>query len=244
MINIASPRIHNLGDFSHCLPALSGLYKHTNEKMHFIICDRLQRFKGIKELLLGQEMFEKISFVHEIQEPLQVILIDDTGDKGNHGLNSAIAHRYANFIKQNYGIQFNIDDDFELQLPFIETENNTGILVGDRWAPKDAIDVDDRRLSNVIESSGILKDFDVSYLDYKKDLVYNCNLIKKSNKFITTVTGIAVLSDLMKKETIILYDDDMTNWNNKTIEEIFTDHFYSNRKTSIHHIRKFDTNTL
>lgn len=243
MINIVSPRIHNLGDFSHCLPSLSGLYKHTGQKMHFIICDRLQRFLGIKELLLGQEMFEKVSFVHEIMDQqLQAILIDDTGDKGEHGLNSAIAHRYANFIKSNYRIPFEIDDDFELQVPTITTEDVTNkIVVGDRWSPKDAPDVDDRRLSNLIEGSGVLKGIPTHYLDYTKDLVYNCNLIKHGNKpFVTTLTGIAVLSDLMKKETVILYDDDMKHWNNKDIDEIFNDHFYLNRKTSLHYIKTYD----
>ena len=247
MINIVSPRIHNLGDFSHCLPALSGLYKFTNHKMHFVICDRLQRFRGIRELLLAQEMFEQVSFVCELPpQPLPAIIIDDTGDKGDHGLNSAIAHKYANFIKQVSGIPFEIDDDFELQVPLMPIENiQDKVLVGDRWAPKDAPDVDDRRLSNLIEGSGILKNLDTVYLDYTKDLVYNCNLIKDTNRpFVTTVTGVAVLADLMKKETIVLYDNDMDNWNNKTMNEIFSDHFYLNRKTSLHYIKTFDTSIL
>jgi hypothetical protein len=247
MINIVSPRIHNLGDFAHCLPALSGLYKLTGDKMHLIICDRLQRFSGLKELLLGNEMFAKVSFICELNTPsIEGILIDDTGYKGDHGPNSAIAHKYANFIKENYRIDFQIDDDFELQIPFVPVDSiGNNVLVGDRWSPKDAPDVDDRRLSNLIEGSGVLSQIPTTYLDYTKDLVYNCNLIKSSQRpFVTTVTGIAVLSDLMKKETIVLYDDDMNNWNNKTIDEIFSDHFYLNRKTSLQYIKSFDQNRL
>ncbi len=48
MIKIYSPRIHNLGDFMHCLPALSGLHKKLKYKFSFVICDRLERFVGIK----------------------------------------------------------------------------------------------------------------------------------------------------------------------------------------------------
>jgi hypothetical protein len=247
MINVASPRIHNLGDFANCLPALSGLYKFTGEKMHFLICDRLQRFRGLKELLSAQEMFGQVTFMCELPpQNIQAIVIDDSGERGAHGLNSGIAHRYANFIKQNYNIPFTIDDDFQLQVPLVPIEDvQNKILVGDRWAPKDAPDVDDRRLSNLIEGSGILNELDTSYLDYTKDLVYNCNLIKDNNKpFVTTFTGIAILADLMKKETVVLYDDDMINWNNKPIDEIFNDHFYLNRKTSVHYIKDFDTSTL
>jgi hypothetical protein len=247
MINIFSPRIHNLGDFSHCLPALSGLYGHVGEKFRFVICDRLERFRGIKELLSAQEMFEEVLFVHELRnQNIQGILIDDTGRKDNHGLNCGIAHRYYNFLKDNLRIDFKIDDTFELQIPNSSIDKMPDkILVGDRWSTKDAPDVDDRRLSNLIEGSGILDGLDTYYLDYTKNLVYNCNLIKYNNKpFITTFTGIAVLADLMKKETIVLYDDDMDNWNNKPLGEIFNDHFYLNRKTSVRYIKNFNTKLL
>jgi hypothetical protein len=247
MINVISPRVHNLGDFSHCLPTLSGFYKHTGQKFRFIICDRLQRFRGLRELLLAQEMFQEVLFVHELyNQRTEGILIDDTGIKDGHGLNSGVAHRYHNFLKDSLKIDFKIDDDFELQVPLLPIENvQNKILVGDRWSTKDAPDVDDRRLSNLIEGSGILEGLDTHYLDYTKDLVYNCNLIKDNNRpFVTTFTGIAVLADLMKKETIVFYDDDMDNWNNKPIGEIFNDHFYMNRKSSLRYLKNFNSKIL
>lgn len=246
MINIASPRIHNLGDFANCLPALSGLYKSTNEKMHFIICDRLQRFKGLKELLLGQEMFEKISFVHEIQEPTHAILIDDTGSDENIGNSPLATVRYANFIKQNYKLNFNIDEDFVLNVPEKDViDTNDKIVVGDRWSLQLAQELDTRRYSNLIESSGIMKDKDVHYLDYTEDLVYNCNIIKKSNKpFITTFTGIGIIADLMKKDSYILWGEDIRNWNDKPIQFSFELHYFKNRNSKLDYLNDFDVNKI
>jgi len=244
MINFISPRIHNLGDFANCLPALSGVYKELREPINFIICDRLERFKGIKELLLAQDMFEKVSFVHEIREPIRAILIDDNGEDDLTTINPLSTVRYANSIKKI--IDFKIDESFELQVPKLDIDyHNDKILVGDRWSPKDAPDVDDRRSSNLIESSGILKDLPVLYLDYTKDLVYNCSLIKYNiNPFVTTFTGIGILADLMNKDQYIVWGEDVRNWNNKSIEYSFRMHYYENRKSKLTYINDIDTNIL
>jgi hypothetical protein len=246
MLNIISPRIHNLGDFAHCLPALSGLYKLTGQKMMFGVCDRLERFKGIKELLKAQEMFSDVLFMHEIKSLPDYMVIDDSGPENDYGLSAGVVHKYGNFLKGNYKIDFVIDDDFELQVPEMAVEDvRDKILVGDRWSTKDAPDVDDRRLSNLIEGSGILDGLPTHYLDYTKDLVYNCNLIKYNNRpLVTTFTGIAIMADLMKKRTIVVYDDDMINWNNKPIMATFDAHFYKDRKASVSYIKALDTSRL
>jgi len=242
MIAVISPRIHNLGDFVHCLPVLSGLYKFTNHKMWFIICNRLKRFKGIKELLLAQEMFEKVTFVDE--EPVnweRCILIDDTGSDIGYGSRPIVQQRYYNFIKDNYRINFDFDDDFELQVPKLDIDyHEKQLIVGDRWSPKDAPDVDDRRNFNVIESSGIVKDYDTLYLDYKNDLVYNCSLIKYNpNPFVTTITGIGIVADLMKKDTYVLWDEDMRTWQGDSVDHVFRLHHFENRNTKLVYIKDF-----
>lgn len=245
MITIVSPRIHNLGDFMNCLPALSGFYNFTNEKMWFIICDNLQQFKGIKELLLYQEMFAKVTFLHE--EPFESgILLDDTGNYSPE-LNCPISTiRYANFIKSTLQINFEIDKDFELQVPELSVEDvNDKIIVGDRWSLQIATQLDTRRKSNMIESSGVMKNESVHYLDYTKDLVYNCNLIKyNKNPFITTFTGIGIIADLMKKDCYILWGEDIRNWDNKPIEYSFDVHYFKNRNAKLVYINNFDVNTI
>jgi len=246
MLTLVSPRIHNLGDFANCLPTLSGLHKATGEQIHFIICDRLQQFKGIKQLLSSQEMFSKVQFVYENPNVSNYILIDDTGSDENPGNSPLSTVRYANFIKQNYKIQFDIDEDFELRVPKnVVVDTSKEIVVGDRWSLQIAKELDTRRYSNMIESSGILEDRPTYYLDYTHDLVYNCNIIKQNTKpFITTFTGIGIIADLMKKDSYILWGEDNRNWDNKPIEYSFQRHYFKNRNAKLVYLNDFDVNTL
>ena len=73
------------------------------------------------------------------------------------------------------------------------------------------------------------------YLDFSHDIMYNLSLIKYNpNTFVTTMTGIAVLSDLMYKDTTIVWDDEMKNWVDRPdIETTFNAHFYSNRNCKL-----------
>jgi hypothetical protein len=242
MITVISPRISNLGDFSHCLPALSGLYKSTGHKISFVICDRLQRFRGIKELFLAQEMFAEVSFLHEQKfNHEKYILIDDQGHEGDCVGSCIITHRYANFIKQNYKIDFNVDESFELYVPKFDIDyHQDKIIIGDRWSPKDAYDVDDRRSSYAIHSSGKIAENCSFYLDYTKDLLHNCSLIKyNKNLFVSTFTGISILADLMTKEQIVLWSDDLINWDNKPITHSFELHYFQNRKSRLQYLGDF-----
>ena len=86
MITVYSPRIQNLGDFSHCFPTLSGFYKAYG-KFSFGICPRMKRFKGIIELLMYQGMFTDVFFIDEIhrlniavEEMLYSAMEDNTVD--------------------------------------------------------------------------------------------------------------------------------------------------------------------
>jgi hypothetical protein len=242
MIKIYSPRIHNLGDFMHCLPALSGLHKTLKYKFSFVICDRLERFVGIKELLMQQEMFGEVKFMHEETTVSQrYILLDDIGEEKEHGNSPIACHRFYNFIRDNYKINFDIDDDFELNVPNLNIDYHTDkLIIGDRWSPKDAPDVDERRYSNLIESSEIVPKEKAHYLDYKKDLIYNCSLIKNNpNPFITTFTGIGIVADLMKKDCYILWDEDLRNWQGWGVEHDYKLHYYQNRNSKLVYIRDF-----
>ena len=84
------------------------------------------------------------------------LLIDDTGHFENTGNVPMVTTSYANFIRDTYKIQFEIDTDFELMVPWCcDSYHTDKILVGDRWSPKFTDDIDMRRNFNVIESSGI-----------------------------------------------------------------------------------------
>jgi hypothetical protein len=237
-----SPRIHNLGDFANCLPVVSGLYKYTNRKIWFVICDRLQRFKGIKELLLQQEMFEKVTFYSEEQfDHNNCIVMDDTGSEYGPGHRPMATQKYSSFLNNNYRVDIPVDDDFELSVSKLNIDfQENKLLVGDRWSPKDAPDVDDRRYSNMIESENIIPKEVAFYLDYSKDLVYNCSLIKYNpNPLITTFTGIGILADLMKKDVYILWGEDVRNWQGKPIDYSYHMHYYGDRKSVLQYVKDY-----
>ncbi|NBP00460.1 MAG: hypothetical protein EBU90_10115 [Proteobacteria bacterium] len=243
MISIVSPRIHNLGDFAHCLPTISAIYKKYGEKISFTICDRLQRFRGIRELLLQQEMFSEVWFYHERKfDPNRSILIDDTGSKEGNPNSPISVRQHLNFIRQNYNVDLENDDDFELNIPKLDIDyHNDKLIIGDRWSPKDAPDVDERRYSNLIESSKIIPKENAMYLDYTQDLLYNCALIKYNpNPFVTTFTGIGILADLMKKDCYILWDEDMRNWQGWGVVHDYDLHYYKDRKSKLIYIKDFN----
>jgi hypothetical protein len=242
MISVVSPRIHNLGDFAHCLPTLSGLYKAYGHKISFTICDRLERFIGIKELLMQQEMFAEVWFFHEKKfDPTNCIIVDDVGNQDGNSNSPISVRQHLNFIKNTYKLDFENDDDFELQVPRYEINYHVGkLIVGDRWSAKDAPDVDERRYSNLIESSEIIPKEHSIYLDYKQDLLYNCSLIKYNpNPFVTTFTGIGIIADLMKKECYILWDEDMRNWQGWGVEQDYKLHYYQDRKSKLVYLKDF-----
>jgi len=108
-------------------------------------------------------------------------------------------------------------------------------IIGDRWSHET---IDSTRNTNVVEHGAKPNPSKVVYLDYSKPLMYNCNVIKKNpNPFITTFTGVGIIADLMNKETIVCWDDNMQTWVQKTfgkpIDFDFERHYYGNRKSKL-----------
>ena len=241
MITVYSPRIHNLGDFAHCLPALSGLYKKTGQKISFGIGDKLQIFKGIKELLLKQEMFGDVYFMSERPigtEPY--IIVDDHGPDSEENISAKGSYRNVNYLNKHYNLGVEIDNDFELIVPECNDYRDK-IIIGDRWSPSECPNLDVRRQYNVLKNSGKFNGEQFHYLDYTQDLVYNCSIIKSNpNALYTTFTGIGILSDLMNKETYVLWDDDMEIWDGKPVDFDFDLHYSKNRKSHLKYIKDFN----
>ena len=88
---------------------------------------------------------------------------------------------------------------------------------------------------------------DCIFIDYTRDLLENCYYIAESPKsFITNLTGISVLGDLLNKEQLIVWKSEDwnpefrngkdINWDNgKNIDAVFKKHFYANRKSKLVH---------
>lgn len=239
MIYIRCPRIHNLGDFANCLPVLSGLYKSTGEKIHFSISNQLGRFNGLKQLLCLQEMFSDVVLEHE-EKNEEYINIHDQNDEDSQTAIPSSTLRYANSLFAQ-DLRFEIDEDFELQVPKLGFNYlEDAIIVGDRWSTTEDPNLDARRASYMIKDSGVLSHKKTHQLDYSKDLVYNCSLVKYNpNVFVTTFTGIGILADLMKKNQYILWGDDLRDWAGKPIEYSFELHYFKNRNSKLCYVKDF-----
>lgn len=240
MIYIRCPRIHNLGDFANCLPTLSGLHKSTGEKIHFSVSNLLGRFNGLKQLLCLQEMFSDVVLESE-ENGEDYINIHDQNDEDSLTEVPSSTLRYANSLFEQ-GIRFEIDSDFELNVPKLGIDyREDSILVGDRWSSNEDSNLDTRRASYMIQDSGILNHKKIVQLDYKKDLVYNCSLVKYNpNVFVTTFTGIGILADLMKKDQYIVWGEDLRDWAGKPIEYSFELHYFKNRNSKLCYVKDFN----
>jgi hypothetical protein len=230
----------NLGDFCNALPVISGISKYKNEKIHLIIRPEMRKFNGIKEFLKYQPMIEDVDFSDDLLVFGDVMTISSWTRMDQEDSNRPIETcRYENWVNDNYRMLFEVDDDFEIQVfPMFIDDLNDKTIIGDRWSTKQDPNVDARRSTNVIENGANLDRNKVVYMDYTKPLMYNCNLIKQNpHPFITTFTGIGIIADLMNKETIVGWDEDMRTWDGHPVEFDFKRHYYGNRKSKLVHVK-------
>ena len=223
----------NLGDFANALPVISGMSLADNGRpVDLIIRGEMRKFNGIKELLLQQPCINGVEFDDEIFSNGAINLSSWTRMDQDDKNRPVETCRYENWIRDNYKLDFQVDDNFELQITDVAFEDFTGkYIVGDRWNHHT---IDTRRKTHVVRD-GVNPDSDkVEYLDYSKSLMHNLNIIKYSTKpFITTFTGIGILADLMNKETIVCWDEDMRMWDGHPVEYDFIRHYYGNRNSKL-----------
>ena len=238
----------NLGDFVQALPVLSGLYKKYG-KIDFIIKGEMRKFKGIKEFLMYQDLFENVSFDDELfMYNLEGLVLSSWTREDKNDSNRPIETcRYENWIKDRFQLEFEVDDLFEIKFPEYDIQVDDCYYVGDRWSGPN---IDSRRETEVLSHLKQLGDF--KFLDYDNDLLMNCYIIKKSNKpFITNFTGIGMVADLLNKESYVVWkaedwkpefrDGENISWDNgKDINKIFEKHFYLNRKCKLVHANELN----
>ena len=227
----------NLGDFANALPVISGMsLADGGRPVDLIIRGEMRKFNGIKELLLQQPCINSVEFDDEIFSNGAINLSSWTRMDQNNKDRPVETCRYENWIRDHYRIDFQVDDNFELQITDVPFEDYSGkYIIGDRW---NHATIDTRRKTHVVRD-GVDPDADkVEYLDYNKSLMHNLNLIKYSTKpFITTFTGIGILADLMNKETIVCWDEDMRMWDGHPVEYDFIRHYYGNRKSKLVYVK-------
>jgi len=229
----------NLGDFCNALPVISGISKYVNEKIDIIIRPEMRKFNGIKEFLLYQPMFNSVEFSDEVFSYGDIMQLSSWTRMDQEDENRPIETcRYENWVNDNYRMLFEVDDDFEIQvkpMPFTLSDIMSKTVIGDRW---NHTTIDTRRNTNVVEHGVKPDPLKVIYLDYSKPIMENLNIIKNNpNPFITTFTGIGIIADLMNKETIVCWDEDMRMWDGQPVEFDFKRHYYGNRKSKLVYVK-------
>lgn len=222
----------NLGDFLNSLPVLSGL-RNQYGLIHFIIRHEMRKFKGIIDFLLYQDLFQQVEFDDETTVNQSIILSSWTREDQNSPIRPIETCRYENWLKDNYKLEFEVDDKFYLKIKDCPVEIKDSIYGGDRWSGPD---IDRRRKSwTLAHLSGI------EFLDYDQDLMTNAYIIKHSREpFISTFTGISNVADLLGKTQFVLYGNDIEIWDNRPISYSFKKHYYGDRNSRLMSIRQFE----
>jgi hypothetical protein len=226
----------NVGDTLNVMPVLSGIFKSTGHAISLVVRDKMKIFNGFRELLLMQECVCSVKYESDvtIDSTYNILSLVESFDK--HTIRPWETVRLEEDFRRRYNIDFMVDDSFELNTPVIEPINK--FIVGDRMSHPE---MDQRRQFNVLQNSGKFPLDRCMFLDYNQSMVDNAALIKASSKPIfSTFTGISVIADLLKKETVVLWGDDLKNWDNKPIEYSFNKHFYRNRNCRLAYLGDFD----
>ena len=231
------PMSGNVGDTLAVLPVLSGITKATDHKISLVVRDKMKMFKGFKELMELQPCITSLKFESEVKLDDTYQIMSLVNDFTQHSIRPWETVRLEEDFRKRYNIDFEVDDDFELQVLEVVPSINK-FIIGDRMnSPM----MDQRRRFNVLENS---KKFPVEkcyFLDYNESMLINAAYIKQSDKPIfTTFTGISTITDLLKKEAVVLWGDDIRNWDSKPIEYSFNKHFYRDRKCKLMYIGDFD----
>lgn len=231
----------NLGDFLNGLPVMSGISK-TYGKYDLIIKHEMKKFKGLKEFLMFQDIFNSVEFDEDIFFTGAINMSSwPVREDKNDPKRPIETCRYENFMKDNYHLKFQVDDDFIVKTPEYDIEVKDAYYVGDRWAVGN---IDERRETHVLSHLT-----DCEFIDFNRPMLENAYIIKKLKKpFITNFTGIGMLADLCNVPLYCVWKaedwkpefrvGDNVSWDDgKDINKVFEKHFYLDRKAKLVHAK-------
>lgn len=219
------------------MPVLSGIYKSTGHAISLVIRDKMKIFNGFRELLLMQDCISAVKYESDVKldDTYNTMSLVNTFDLDPNRPWETV--RLDTDFRRRYNIDYTVDDNFELQVPDVDI-NPEKFYVGDRQFHNE---MDQRRQFNVLQSSGKFPLDKCEFLDYNTPMHINAGILKKTNKPIfSTFTGISIIADLLNKEQIVFWGDDLKNWDGKPIDYSFNKHFYRNRKTKLMYLGDFD----
>lgn len=229
----------NLGDTLSVMPVLSGIYKSTGHKTFLVVRDNMQKFNELKKFLEYQDCIARVHLQSEVMVDSSYTIVSLVNHFTKHETRPWETVRLEEYVRQNYNLDFEVDDNFTFKVPPNVTKSDDRyFLVGDRMFHPE---MDQRRAFNVLRDSGKFPLHRCSFLDYNKPIVEIASIIKNTKKPIfTTFTGISTLVDLLNKEAVIIWGDDLKDWDNKPIDYSFNKHFYRDRKCKLMYLGDFD----
>jgi len=230
----------NLGDFLNGMPVMSGISKEYG-KYSLIIKKEMKKFKGLVEFLMYQDLFTEVVFDDDMFMYGNVIQMSSwpIRENKNDPNRPTETCRYENFMKDNFGMKFEVDDNFVIKTPNYDIEVKDTHYVGDRWSVGE---IDTRRETHILSHLT-----NCEFIDFERPMLENAYIIKNLTKpFITNFTGVGMLADLLNKELYCVWKaedwrpehrvGDNISWDNgKNINQIFEKHFYLNRKAKLVH---------
>lgn len=224
------PLSGNLGDTLNVMPILSGIYNSTGHKIYLVVRNKMKMFEGFKEFMEMQPCIAALKFESDVVIDEDYVQFGLTEDFLPHPIRPWETCRFDSFLKKHYNLEYEIDDDFVLEVPDLECPSDL-YLVGDRTYHKES---DKRRSFDVLKSSEEFTLDKVYFLDYNLPVATNAAYIKASKMpLLTTFTGISVVSDLLKHNTVVIYGEDIKNWDDKHISYSFNKHFYRDRNCAL-----------
>lgn len=229
------PMSGNVGDTLNVMPVLSGIYKSTGHAISLVLQNKMKIFNGIKDFLLMQDCISSVKFISDVKLDSTYNVILPNENFTRHETRPWETVRLDEYFKQHYKIDYEVDDDFMFNVP--DCKPSEKFLVGDRMFHSD---MDQRRRFNVLQESGKFNLDRFEFIDYNRPMHENAAIIKSTKKtIVSTFTGISVIADLLKKDTIILWGDELKNWDNKPIEYSFNKHFYRDRSCRLMYLNDF-----
>jgi hypothetical protein len=189
--------------------------------------------------MLQDDLFESVSFDNDVFLYGYLIEMSSwTRFDRNSPIRPIETCRYENWVRDKYALDFEVDDDFELKVPKLDIDyHEDKIIMGDRWSEKEDPTIDARRKTYVLKDSGKFDDSKVHYLNYDDDVTKNVSLIKYNpNTFYTTFTGIGIVGDLLKKDLVVYWDDDVRMWDGHPVQYDFERHYYGDRNGKLVYI--------
>jgi hypothetical protein len=165
----------NFGDFLNGLPVMSGISKEYG-KYSLTIKKEMKKFKGLVEFLMYQDLFTEVVFDDEVfmyGDIMQMSSWPIREDK-NDANRPIETCRYENFMKDNFGMIFNVDDDFIIKTPEFDIEIKDTYYIGDRWSVGN---IDARRKTHILSH---LNNYE--FIDFERPILENAYIIKNLKK--------------------------------------------------------------